>query len=73
MKRVTGIGGIFFKAKDAAGLQAWYQRHLGIDVQAWVAPLSRGPTDKANPSQEQRSGPSVQRKPNHLGLVARRS
>ena len=35
MKRVTGIGGIFFKAKDAPGLQAWYQRHLGIDVQAW--------------------------------------
>ena len=35
MKRVTGIGGIFFKAKDPAALQAWYQRHLGIDVQAW--------------------------------------
>jgi len=35
MKRVTGIGGIFFKAKDAAALRAWYQRHLGIDVQAW--------------------------------------
>ena len=35
MKRVTGIGGIFFKAKDATALQAWYQRHLGIDVQAW--------------------------------------
>ena len=35
MKRVTGIGGIFFKAKDAPSLQAWYQRHLGIDVQAW--------------------------------------
>ena len=35
MKRVTGIGGIFFKAKDAAALQAWYKRHLGIDVQAW--------------------------------------
>ena len=35
MKRVTGIGGIFFKAKDAATLQAWYKRHLGIDVQAW--------------------------------------
>jgi len=30
MKRVTGIGGIFFKAKDAPALQAWYQRHLGI-------------------------------------------
>ncbi len=35
MKRVTGIGGIFFKARDAAALRAWYQRHLGIDVQAW--------------------------------------
>lgn len=35
MKRVTGIGGIFFKAKDAPVLRAWYQRHLGIDVQEW--------------------------------------
>jgi hypothetical protein len=35
MKRVTGIGGIFFKAKDAPTLQAWYKRHLGIDVQDW--------------------------------------
>lgn len=35
MKRVTGIGGVFFKAKDAPALQAWYRRHLGIDVQAW--------------------------------------
>jgi hypothetical protein len=35
MKRVTGISGIFFKAKDAPSLQAWYNRHLGIDVQDW--------------------------------------
>jgi predicted enzyme related to lactoylglutathione lyase len=35
MKRVTGIGGIMFKAKDAPALQAWYKRHLGIDVQVW--------------------------------------
>lgn len=35
MKRVTGIGGIFFKAKDPAALGAWYQKHLGIDVQSW--------------------------------------
>ena len=35
MKRVTGIGGIFFKAKDAPALQAWYKHHLGIDVQDW--------------------------------------
>jgi predicted enzyme related to lactoylglutathione lyase len=35
MKRVTGIGGIFFQAKDPTALRAWYQRHLGIDVQSW--------------------------------------
>jgi predicted enzyme related to lactoylglutathione lyase len=35
MKRVTGIGGVFFKAKDAPALQAWYQEHLGVDVQPW--------------------------------------
>ena len=35
MKRVTGIGGIFFKAKDAAAQRAWYKQHLGIDVQSW--------------------------------------
>ncbi len=35
MKRVTGIGGIFFSAKDPVALRAWYQRHLGIDVQSW--------------------------------------
>ena len=35
MKRVTGIGGIFFQAQDPAALRAWYRRHLGIDVQDW--------------------------------------
>jgi predicted enzyme related to lactoylglutathione lyase len=35
MKRVTGIGGIFFKANDAKALGAWYKQHLGVDVQAW--------------------------------------
>ncbi len=30
MRRVTGIGGIFFKAKDPAALSAWYEKHLGI-------------------------------------------
>jgi len=35
MKRVTGIGGIFFRAKDPAALGAWYKAHLGIDVQSW--------------------------------------
>jgi predicted enzyme related to lactoylglutathione lyase len=35
MKRVTGIGGIFFHAKDPVALRAWYKRHLGVDVQEW--------------------------------------
>jgi predicted enzyme related to lactoylglutathione lyase len=35
MRRVTGIGGIFMKANDPKALCAWYQKHLGIDVQDW--------------------------------------
>jgi predicted enzyme related to lactoylglutathione lyase len=35
MKRVTGIGGIFFKANDPVALRTWYQKHLGIDVLDW--------------------------------------
>ena len=30
MERVTGIGGIFFKANDPEQLTAWYQTHLGF-------------------------------------------
>jgi predicted enzyme related to lactoylglutathione lyase len=30
MARVTGIGGLFFRARDPAGLAAWYVQHLGI-------------------------------------------
>ena len=35
MQRVTGIGGIFFKARNADVLREWYRKHLGIDVQDW--------------------------------------
>ena len=31
-QRVTGIGGIFFKAKDTKKLQAWYRKHLGLPL-----------------------------------------
>jgi len=34
-KRVIGIGGIFFKARDKDALIAWYRTHLGLDVQDW--------------------------------------
>ena len=30
MKRVTGIGGIFFKSKDPEKIKKWYRDHLGI-------------------------------------------
>ena len=30
MKRVTGIGGIFFKADNGEKLYEWYEKHLGI-------------------------------------------
>jgi len=35
MKRVTGIGGVFFKAKDPKALGAWYKTHLGLKVEDW--------------------------------------
>jgi predicted enzyme related to lactoylglutathione lyase len=31
MKRVTGIGGIFFKSNDPDTLREWYRDHLGIE------------------------------------------
>ena len=30
MKRVTGIGGIFFKSENPQRLYDWYENHLGI-------------------------------------------
>ncbi|PWJ44000.1 VOC family protein [Sediminitomix flava] len=32
MKRVTGIGGIFFKCKDPEKTKNWYKTHLGLDT-----------------------------------------
>lgn len=31
-KRVTGLGGIFFKTKNPKKIKAWYQQHLGLDT-----------------------------------------
>src|SRR3954471_23210925 len=49
MNRVTGIGGIFFKAKDPKTLQAWYKRHLGIDVQPWGGAAFTWTDDEGKP------------------------
>ena len=32
---ITGIGGVFFKAKDPKALAAWYHDVLGLPVEAW--------------------------------------
>jgi predicted enzyme related to lactoylglutathione lyase len=33
--RVTGIGGIFFKARDPDALRTWYRDHLGVTLTDW--------------------------------------
>ena len=37
MKKVTGIGGIFFKCKDPAKLREWYKTHLGLNTNRYGA------------------------------------
>lgn len=50
MERVTGIGGVFFRAHDPDRLNRWYATHLGVDL----APESYEET-----SWWQQSGPTV--------------
>ena len=37
LKRVTGIGGIFFKCKDPKKTREWYATHLGINTNTYGA------------------------------------
>lgn len=37
MKRVTGIGGIFFKTEDPKKLKDWYGKHLGLPIDDYGA------------------------------------
>lgn len=32
MKRVNGIGGVFFKCKDPEKMREWYKNHLGLNT-----------------------------------------
>ena len=50
MERVTGIGGLFFRAKDPAALAQWYQDTLGIDLV---------PADYSQKPWAQEAGPTV--------------
>jgi catechol 2,3-dioxygenase-like lactoylglutathione lyase family enzyme len=38
MEKVTGIGGVFFRARDPEALAAWYATHLGLGPGAGGAP-----------------------------------
>ena len=34
-KRVTGIGGLFFKTEDLGATKDWYKKHLGFNTDDW--------------------------------------
>lgn len=49
MAKVTGIGGIFFKAKtDNQNLSEWYKKNLGIKLEEWGGSVLRWSEDKAD-------------------------
>jgi len=49
-KKVTGVGGIFFKSKDPAKLKEWYRKNLGLAVNEYGTMFETRSTD--NPSQK---------------------
>jgi catechol 2,3-dioxygenase-like lactoylglutathione lyase family enzyme len=38
---ITGVGGVFFKAKDPKALAAWYRDVLGLPLEAWGGSVLR--------------------------------
>ncbi len=50
MQKVTGFGGVFFRARDPNALGVWYQKHLGVDTV---------PEDFETPPWQQEQGPTV--------------
>ena len=54
MKRVTGIGGVFFKCKDPKKTTEWYQKHLGLDTNPYGATFEwYGSSDSKTKAQTQ--------------------
>lgn len=41
MERVSGIGGVFLRARQPEALAAWYAEHLGIELEAWGGAVLR--------------------------------
>src|ERR1700731_498424 len=50
MEKVTGIGGLFFRAHDPKALGRWYQQHLGVSLT---------PTSYEESPWQQEAGPTV--------------
>lgn len=49
MARVTGIGGIFFKATgDPKLLAAWYEKNLGMTLESWGGAILKWTQDTAD-------------------------
>lgn len=48
MPRVTGIGGIFIRARDPNAMCSWYKTHLGIDIQDWGGTVFQWADDKGS-------------------------
>jgi predicted enzyme related to lactoylglutathione lyase len=47
MARITGIGGVFLRAKsDEKALATWYEKHLGMQFEPWGGALLKWPDDK---------------------------
>lgn len=47
MAKITGIGGVFFRSqKDPKELAAWYEKNLGMPVEAWGGATLRGTCDQ---------------------------
>ena len=53
MERVTGIGGVFFKARDPKKMAAWYRDHLGIQSKGGYADFAW--REKDNPDRTGRT------------------
>src|SRR5215831_7972403 len=48
--RITGVGGVFFKAKDPKVLAAWYRDVLGLPLEAWGGAALRYDAPKHPPA-----------------------
>lgn len=47
MKKVTGIGGVFFKRNNPQQLNAWYAQHLGLDTSDYGTTFEWRPADNS--------------------------